>query len=203
MKWGRFIFPALLAVPWVASLSFIGDEWAVHAAQRDLGSARKGDQGAILIDANGDTGLPPRAALLRSLTLTQTAVNIDDPTEKARLLKASRAALDRASTGRPGWGEASVARAYAAVVGGRATDQETIRAFAQSYVDAPYLRGAVVWRLRYGAALWDRLDATTRRHVLDEAIWLSLLGQANYMRAWSALHGTAALGAYLDRRANR
>jgi hypothetical protein len=197
---GRVLSATLLALPWLASLAFISDEWAVHAARRDLAIAQQADYRAAAPPLFDQNALPARAALLHSLALTQAAINVANADDKSQLLDAANRMADQADSGRPGWGEVSVARAYVAVANGQATDSATIRLFAQSYAEAPYLRGAVVWRLRYGGALWDRLDTATQAHVLDEAIWLSLLGPANYMRAHSALQGTPAQAAYYARR---
>lgn len=190
-----------LALVFLASLPLIRDEWRVHRASIRLATAQNREQGGSPAEP-ADSG-PARASLLNGLTLVQLAARQTDPRERKALLNQADAAFARAETGRPHWGDVTIGRVYGAVVAGRAMNPATIQAFARSYAQAPYVRGSVLWRLRYGALTWSRLDPATRNHVLDEAIWLSMLGPANYMRAWSALHGTPALAAYLARRSGQ
>ncbi|MDG6745705.1 GntR family transcriptional regulator, partial [Staphylococcus aureus] len=69
-----------------------------------------------------------------------------------------------ARASRPVWGEAEVALAYVELLAHGADSPQAIRALAQSYAAAPYLRDSAPWRIRFGVTVWSRLDAQTRDH---------------------------------------
>ncbi|SUJ06237.1 Tyrosine-protein kinase YwqD [Sphingomonas paucimobilis] len=75
--------------------------------------------------------------------------------------RASPAGLGR------GGGRARLCR----VAGAWSDSPQAIRALAQSYAAAPYLRDSAPWRIRFGVTVWSRLDAQTRDHIVNETAW--------------------------------
>jgi hypothetical protein len=82
--------------------------------------------------------------------------------------------------------------AEAAIADLSTDDKRAVRYFQRSYAEAPYLREQSLWRLRFGAANWARLDDQTRRAVMREASWLARMGPNDRAEAITALGDTPA-----------
>lgn len=53
------------------------------------------------------------------------------------------------------------------------TDPQALADYAASYRAAPFMAGGALWRIAYGALVWDQLAPETRQAMLDEAVWLA------------------------------
>jgi hypothetical protein len=80
-------------------------------------------------------------------------------------------------------------------------DSVTMRAYARSLRFSPYLKDAAIWRIRYGAAVWDKLSEDTRRRMIDEAVWFSRLSSGGFLAVVLALPNEPARARFLTRRA--
>lgn len=158
----------------LAALFALGDEVAARHGEY-LAKLPPLEAAASLREApiGGQERAPARIALQYALTASRAASATYAPDERKAWLTLAHAYAGRAAVGRPGWAEASVARAYISYL------ENGIRApglqdrVMRSYREAPYLSEAGQWRVAYGMTLWDALTPSERRPVIDEAVWLA------------------------------
>jgi hypothetical protein len=134
--------------------------------------------------------LPARAALLRGVMRVREASA--DPAHAPALLAEARRDIAQAQATRPVWGEAEVARAYVELLDHGADSPQAIDALAASYRAAPFLRDSAPWRIRFGVAVWPRLDAQTRERLVSETAWLAGASGRTYAYALGLVAGSPA-----------
>ncbi|MGK2911655.1 MAG: hypothetical protein ACSLE1_17905 [Sphingobium sp.] len=140
------------------------------------------------VDASSTPRLLLSDALYRARSL-QTAEGVD---RDAKLAELSRQA-DSVIKARPRWGQAWVVKAYIeSLTDGAEHRQASLVALSRSYADAPFLRDASTWRVLYGLAHWDELDAFVRQRVIEEATWLVRVDHGMQATIFSAARDTAA-----------
>lgn len=120
-----------------------------------------------------------RAALARSVSEAAAAFATTGREREADLATA-RANIALAQTARPDWPEALVANTFIDFVEGGVLSPNALRHFAASYQAAAFLPEAAPWRISFGVEAWPSLDAGTRRHVLEEAVWQAEISPAQY-----------------------
>ena len=160
------------------------------SVRQAAGLATAEDDHAYLQSTVPPTALLARAALLRVVMRARTAA--EDPARAAQLIALARADIAAARARRPVWGEAEVALAYVELLAHGADSPQAIRALAQSYAAAPYLRDSAPWRIRFGVTVWSRLDAQTRDHIVNETAWLAQASGRNYAYALGLVASTPA-----------
>lgn len=134
--------------------------------------------------------LPARAALLRGVIRAREASS--DPAHARALLVEARRDVAQALATRPIWGEAEVARAYVELLDHGPESPQAIAALAASYRAAPFLRDSAPWRIRFGVAVWSRLDAQTRDRLVSETAWLAEASGRTYAYALGLVAGSPA-----------
>lgn len=115
----------------------------------------------------------PRGQLALSLFLARQSHSLP-PSARAATLSRARRAADMAIGSRYLWGEAWVSLAYIESQAGQGRVGPMISALKSSYVAAPYLKKAAGWRSQTAIENWRFLDAGTRRHAIEEVVWLAL-----------------------------
>lgn len=118
------------------------------------------------------TGSPDRL-VIDGLRAARIAGMMPSGAERDALIMAAMDAAGRAAETRPNWGTAQIVLAYATSI--RRTPDNTARArqaLEKSYVDAPFSRDGGMWRIRFGATIWEDLRPATRNAVLREGVWL-------------------------------
>ena len=115
---------------------------------------------------------PPRALAASAVILT---LEPGHPDRAARLALAEQR-LTRALETRPKAGGWWTWLAYARAVRSGVTE-DALHAFETGYGVSPFLAMEGAWRVRFGALNWERLRSDTRRHVVEEAVWLRDIDQ--------------------------
>lgn len=179
----------------VFTLSVLRDERRVvrmrDASIRQAADLATSDDLGTLDPSAADTDtLPARAALLRGVMRARAASG--DPAHAPALLAAARRDIAQAQATRPIWGEAAVARAYIELLDHGAESPQAIAALAASYRAAPFLRDSAPWRIRFGVAVWPRLDAQTRDRLVSETAWLAEASGRTYAYALGLVAGSPA-----------
>ena len=121
----------------------------------------------------------PRVKLAEASFLARQS--LDAPTAADRRADLERAAADigLATRSRPHWGDAWTVRAFIETQRAGEDSAAARAALSRSYADAPFLRPAGLWRVRYGLEQWPLLDKASRQHVVQEADWLTRIDRAN------------------------
>lgn len=99
----------------------------------------------------------------------------------------------RAAGSRPHWGDAWTITAFIrSLQSGTGARAGADAALAASYRATRYLRHAAAWRVRYGLAMFDRLDTPTRRSIVDEAVWIARIEPGSLGAIVDAARGSDA-----------
>ncbi|WP_322964449.1 hypothetical protein [Sphingomonas fuzhouensis] len=179
----------------IYTVAVLRDETRV-VAMRDAsvrqaaGLATSNDLQALAPAAPSADRLPARAALLRGVMRARAAAN--DPAHAPQLLAEARRDIAQAQATRPVWGEAEVARAYVELLDHGAESPQALSALAASYRAAPFLRDSAPWRIRFGVAVWPKLDAQTRDRLVSETAWLAGASGRTYAYALGLVAGSPA-----------
>lgn len=179
----------------VFTLSVLRDENRVvrmrdASIRQAAGLATSDDLRALAPPTSRAEPLPARAVLLRGVMRARAASG--DPAHAPALLAEARRDITQAQATRPIWGEAEVARAYIELLDHGAESPQAIAALTASYRAAPFLRDSAPWRIRFGAAVWPRLDARTRDQLVSEAAWLAEASGRTYAYALGLVAGSPA-----------
>lgn len=153
----------------------IGSERRV-AAVATIAGARDDDPAArraLLAQAADWSNVPPRAAIgLAALWLRQAATTVPPRTDQAAIAHA-RDLLAVAEAGRPASAATLLLHSQLALLGAGRPGPIATRAFAASYVAAPFLTAEGFWRAAYAARYWRDLSPATQDAAVDEAAWLA------------------------------
>lgn len=141
----------------------------------------------------------PRILVADALRVARVAAAMPPGTARDRLLRRADAALDDAIGHRAAYGEAWTVKAFVGTLAGGDANPVARDALARSYDDAPYLRAAGPWRVRYAAEQWNRLDPATRLHAIDEAVWLARRGEAEQGAMFALMRGSPAYWTFMAR----
>lgn len=153
----------------------IGNEGRVAAVAK-VASARDDDPIArrVLIARTADwSDVPPRAAIgLAVLWLRQAGAAVPPGSDSAAIGHA-RAMLAIADAGRPTAAATLLLHSQLALLPAGRPSSVATRAFAASYVAAPFLTAEGFWRAAYAARYWRDLSPATQEAAIDEAVWLA------------------------------
>ncbi|MDX3909292.1 MAG: hypothetical protein QHC67_05680 [Sphingobium sp.] len=123
--------------------------------------------------ARVDASSPPRL-LLSDAIYRARALQVSGSPSRDSDLAALSHQVDLAIDARPHWGQAWVVKAYVeALQTGSDHRHLSLVALSRSYSDAPFLRDAAGWRVRFAFLHWDELDAFVRGWAIEEAVWLA------------------------------
>lgn len=114
---------------------------------------------------------PARYLLTDSLYLARLAAAMENGTGRQSLLRRAGDEADRAAVARSHWGEAQLARAYIESLSHPDLEATELYALVRSYIDAPYIHDAGLWRLTRSLPYWDRFPRSTRHSIQRESIW--------------------------------
>ena len=169
---------AACSVCFLAGLPTALAEWRGETIVAAMGSGDSSAQGEIMERfADMDpVDLPDRAqAALAQIALTTAAQAKDPGLRELGRIRASEIIGHLRGT-RPLWAPTLILSAQWAIIS-TAPDTplpaQALSDYAASYRAAPFLRHEARWRIALGALAWERLDRTTHRHMIDEAVWLT------------------------------
>ena len=175
------LIPVLAVVALCAMFLFAAraayGEWQVKRMEADedlqlsAGDGRAPDIGALA----DRTGLPPRASLMRAEMLARDAFALRQGLARSERIRQARASLSDATAGRSRWGDALIVAAFIDFVQYGAAAPVTHASLERSYRILRFSRRSGVWRVRLGINQWASLNPATRRHVIEEAVWLGNL----------------------------
>jgi hypothetical protein len=193
-----------VAVAVALSALVLADERAVAGSQARIDRQTRGNDSDILLEEMLRTGAtlgrqPPRATLTDALMIALWAQARPDDPRRTTLLAQANDLATRAARSRPYWGEAWAVTAFARSLKGAAAGADADMALAASYRATPYLRHAAAWRVRYGLGAFERLDASTRARVVDEAVWIARIDPATLDAIVGASRGSDAYFPFLLR----
>ena len=161
-----------------AGLPIVVGEWR---SEKIITAMRSGDatvRGDIL-DRFADmppAALPDRAeAALAQIALT-TAGNTLDPALRQLCLTRAGDLIGHLRATRGDWAPSLMLSAeltLATTAPNTPLPARALADYAASYRAAPFLRQEARWRIALGAKGWPLLDPATRRHMVNEAVWLT------------------------------
>jgi hypothetical protein len=143
---------------------------------QELALSRNDAQGDVSAEpsvARVDPSSPPRLLLSDAIYRARALQRSGSPKRDTDLAALSHQ-VDLAIDARPHWGQAWVVKAYIEALRTGAEHRHlSLVALSRSYSDAPFLRDAAGWRIRYAFLHWDALDAFVRGRAIEEAVWLA------------------------------
>ena len=187
----------MVAVALALSVVVVADERAVAGSQARIDRQTRGNDpdtllGEMLRSGSALGRHPSRATLTDALMIVLWAQARPDDPRRAALLAEANELATRAARSRPYWGEAWAVVAFARSLQGAAAAVDADVALAASYRATPYLRHAAAWRVRYGLGAFERLDASTRARIVDEAVWIARIDPASLDAIVDASRGSDA-----------
>lgn len=179
---GKYVMLALLAgAAWVATRDLI-QGMRIETARAVLDSSVREGRDRLLADwesrASGnplesvDTS-PPEALALAALWIDQAAGA--PPPLRRRALSQADNLLAHVRAIRPAAPSTTLLEVRADLIRFGRPRTATLFAFARSYRQAGFLRDEGLWRIAFAALYWRDLSESTRKSVVDEALWLARL----------------------------
>lgn len=179
---GKYVMLALLAgAAWIAVWDFVHG-MRIEAARAVLDSPVREGRDRFLANWERRAGRnppasvetsPPEALALATLWIDQAAGA--PPRLRRRALSQADYLLTRVRATRPASSSAALLEVRADMVRFGKPRTTTLAAFARSYQQAGFLYNEGLWRIAFAALYWQDLSQSTRKAVMDEALWLARL----------------------------
>lgn len=151
----------------------IRQENMVADYQARLTEKESGDPARRLLAETDLPDYPPaRVFLLQAMSIARSAADIRDPSERQPLLSLARRYLDEARDVRPHWGEYWIVKAYIESLASNDFSTTERDALIQSYLDAPFLQTAGLWRTPRAMAQWRDFPPFAQKRIVEEAVVL-------------------------------
>ncbi len=174
----RLLLAACLGLTILCSLWSIRQEMLVRAAQERLQLLSQRIDQAMPVPPEQRSApslpwfAPPRLLLTDALYLARLAtVAPDNRTGRQALLNRAREEIAEAVLARPHWGEAWIARGYVESIRHPGFGETERYALIRSYLDAPYVHDAGLWRTARSLPYWHGFPRSTQRLIAWEALW--------------------------------
>lgn len=115
---------------------------------------------------------PARAMMTDALYIARAASMDKNPQHRRTLLLHARTSLSGVLKSRPHWGEAWIVKAYIESLTSPRMGYAEEEALIRSYMDAPFVHNAGLWRAKRGMTNWNRFPAFAQARIANETVWL-------------------------------
>lgn len=182
---GRWAKPLILIAPlcltMALSLCSIRQEALVTQFQQrlDRQTERLADPSLGVSDGGENDALnplpaaaPARVLLADALYLAREAAPRLPDARRRAMIERARYDVRQLLDIRPHWGEAWIVMAYLDSLSSSSFGSAEANAIAHSYLDAPLIPDAGMWRVERGLANFDAFPVAMQSRIVDETVWL-------------------------------